>query len=322
MSKISKILFLLLFILIMLPFPNSVSALQLIPDGCTGPNVTTKTCGLNDIFQTFINFANFLLSIVGSVTLLMFVYGGFVWLTSGGSQDKVKKGRDIMVNTVIGIIIMLGAATVIYSVGTALCNGNQACVSQLNIYRPGGAAKTELECTKQENDGKPCGTEKHRVCSYEKSECVTECEYDKDLAAKGYSCTQVELAENSENGANAYAKANPCTVGLCPGDWDYLCCQPHESITVDKCCACSLASDPYDLKIFAQESTEKCRALCQAIANLEEEPGPFDITYDLCPEAPENRCGLPDWMEVAVLSPAEKSACNGALDDWKSRQLR
>ncbi|MBI5022708.1 MAG: hypothetical protein HZC05_00885 [Candidatus Magasanikbacteria bacterium] len=35
------------------------------------------------------------LGITGSLALLFFIYGGFLWLTSGGSPDKIKKGRDV-----------------------------------------------------------------------------------------------------------------------------------------------------------------------------------------------------------------------------------
>lgn len=55
------------------------------------------------------NAAQFLLGIVGSVTLLMFIYGGFVWLTSGGNPDKIKKGKEIVIQTVIGLAIVFGA---------------------------------------------------------------------------------------------------------------------------------------------------------------------------------------------------------------------
>ena len=47
------------------------------------------------------------LGIIGSIALIMFVYGGFLWLTSGGSPDKIKKGRDVVMWAGIGIIVIL-----------------------------------------------------------------------------------------------------------------------------------------------------------------------------------------------------------------------
>ncbi len=52
---------------------------------------------------------NSALGIVGSITLLMFVYGGFIWLTSSGSSDKVKKGRDVILWSAIGLAVIFSS---------------------------------------------------------------------------------------------------------------------------------------------------------------------------------------------------------------------
>lgn len=43
------------------------------------------------------------LGLVGSIGLLMFIYGGFLWLTAGGSEERVKKGREVLTWAVIGL---------------------------------------------------------------------------------------------------------------------------------------------------------------------------------------------------------------------------
>lgn len=52
---------------------------------------------------------NSVLGIVGSLALLMFVYGGLIWMTSSGNQEKVKKGRDTLVWAAIGLVIIFSA---------------------------------------------------------------------------------------------------------------------------------------------------------------------------------------------------------------------
>lgn len=52
---------------------------------------------------------NSILGVVGSLALLMFVYGGITWMTSSGNQEKVKKGRDIIVWAAIGLVIVFSA---------------------------------------------------------------------------------------------------------------------------------------------------------------------------------------------------------------------
>ncbi|MBI2037897.1 MAG: hypothetical protein HYT15_03125 [Candidatus Magasanikbacteria bacterium] len=49
------------------------------------------------------------LGIIGAITLLMFVYGGFQWLTSAGNAEKVTAGTQTMIWAVIGVALVLGS---------------------------------------------------------------------------------------------------------------------------------------------------------------------------------------------------------------------
>lgn len=63
-------------------------------------------CSLCGFLIGFANIATWLLSIVGSVALLLFIIGGLVWLTAGGNQERVQRGRSILVNTIYGVIVV------------------------------------------------------------------------------------------------------------------------------------------------------------------------------------------------------------------------
>lgn len=52
---------------------------------------------------------NAALGTVGSLALLMFIYGGFLWLTSGGSADKISKGKQIMTWAGLGLILIFAS---------------------------------------------------------------------------------------------------------------------------------------------------------------------------------------------------------------------
>ena len=47
----------------------------------------------------------YLLGMMGAVALLYFVWGGLQWLTSGGSAERVNRGKQIMLNTFWAITI-------------------------------------------------------------------------------------------------------------------------------------------------------------------------------------------------------------------------
>lgn len=48
------------------------------------------------------------LSIIGVVALLFIVYGGFLILTSQGSQDQIRKGREYITYSIIGVVLAIG----------------------------------------------------------------------------------------------------------------------------------------------------------------------------------------------------------------------
>jgi hypothetical protein len=60
------------------------------------------------------------LGIVGTVALVIFVWGGFLWLTSGGSPEKIKKGRDTLVWAILGLIVVFGSYIILKYVITAI----------------------------------------------------------------------------------------------------------------------------------------------------------------------------------------------------------
>ncbi len=49
------------------------------------------------------------LGVVGALALAMFVYGGFLWLTSGGNPDRIKKGKDVLIWATIGLIVIFSS---------------------------------------------------------------------------------------------------------------------------------------------------------------------------------------------------------------------
>ncbi len=53
------------------------------------------------------------LPLVGSLFLLMFIWGGFLWLTSDGDETHIKKARTTLTNAVIGLAIIMAAYIIV-----------------------------------------------------------------------------------------------------------------------------------------------------------------------------------------------------------------
>jgi hypothetical protein len=60
------------------------------------------------------------LKYIGAITLLIFLYGGFLWLTSGGNAEQVKSGADTVLWAVVGLFIIFSSYAILDLVLDAL----------------------------------------------------------------------------------------------------------------------------------------------------------------------------------------------------------
>ncbi len=56
------------------------------------------------------------LGLSGVVALIMIIYGGVLWLTSGGNTEKVQKGRDTLIWAVLGLVVIFSAYAIVNAV--------------------------------------------------------------------------------------------------------------------------------------------------------------------------------------------------------------
>jgi hypothetical protein len=92
---------------------------KFLPRCVTQSKLNLKSeCGDVTIFLVLMfNIINYLFGIIGGVALLFFVYGGFVFILSEGSSDKVAKGKGIIVAAIMGIIISFSGYALVKFVG-------------------------------------------------------------------------------------------------------------------------------------------------------------------------------------------------------------
>lgn len=103
---------------------------------------------LTDIIGIAIGASRWVLGIVGSLTLIMFIYGGFTFLISGGSSDKVGEAKKIITAAVVGLIIVFSSyliiAFVIGSLGLGW-NGEQVTPAKGGAAASSGKSKAQCE---------------------------------------------------------------------------------------------------------------------------------------------------------------------------------
>ncbi len=86
----------------------------------------TNPLGTTDLTVIIARLIQAILGITGAIALLMFIWGGFQWLISAGSPEKVKKGKETLTWAVIGLAVIVGAYMLVSAVVSALESGTLA----------------------------------------------------------------------------------------------------------------------------------------------------------------------------------------------------
>ncbi len=91
--------------------------------GTTTPVTLTNPLGTTDIRLLIARLISAVLSIIGVIALLMFVYGGFLWMLSAGNESQVEKGKEVLKWTTIGIILIVSAYVIVNALFRAAFTG-------------------------------------------------------------------------------------------------------------------------------------------------------------------------------------------------------
>lgn len=63
---------------------------------------------------------NYAMGIIGSLALVMFIYGGLTWMLSGGNQEQVTKGKNTVIWAALGIALIFTSYALVKFVITAI----------------------------------------------------------------------------------------------------------------------------------------------------------------------------------------------------------
>jgi len=78
--------------------------------GLSNGNVGASTgLGTQDVRQTIGKIINVALSLLGVIVLVIIIYGGFLWMTAGGNDEKVGEAKKWIFGGIIGLVIILSA---------------------------------------------------------------------------------------------------------------------------------------------------------------------------------------------------------------------
>ena len=93
--------------------PFSGGALTNAANGAYGGTAPTTT-----IIDTLKNVGNAVFSVLGLVFFFLMLYAGILWMTAAGEPKKVTKAKEILSQSVIGLIICICAYGISFFVMT------------------------------------------------------------------------------------------------------------------------------------------------------------------------------------------------------------
>jgi hypothetical protein len=119
--------------------------------------------GNKDIQKIIGNAIQVTLRLLGAITLGVFFYGGFMWLTSAGNAEKVSTGTKTMMYATIGLFIIFGAYGILSTIISGITSGTPPV---------GGSSGSSSGAAANPNCDAQC--QKEIDCSNKNNECLVE----------------------------------------------------------------------------------------------------------------------------------------------------
>jgi len=82
--------------------------------------------GTKDIREGIMSVVNVMLGFLGILAIIIILWGGFRWLTSGGNEEKVGEAKKIITAGIIGLVIIFTAYAIASFVVTQLMTATGA----------------------------------------------------------------------------------------------------------------------------------------------------------------------------------------------------
>ncbi|MBI4992568.1 MAG: hypothetical protein HZC26_00285 [Candidatus Magasanikbacteria bacterium] len=142
----------------------------------------TNPSGLTDMRVLIGNIIAGAMGIIGSLVLMVFVYGGFLWLTSAGNTEKVKKGLDTMMWAAIGLFLIFGAYAILSLVLEAIgAKGGSSSVAPITSEVPEKEKEYQCLCEINNQSSIKEATDQ-QSCEQDNQSGGTNCKWEEKLS--------------------------------------------------------------------------------------------------------------------------------------------
>ncbi|MCC6639375.1 hypothetical protein IT409_02350 [Candidatus Falkowbacteria bacterium] len=84
-----------------------------------------------DLRVTIVNIINVFMGLLGTVAVVIILYGGFKWMTAGGESKGTEQAKKLIINGIIGLVIILSSYAIARFVLVSLLRGTGGSGSEL-----------------------------------------------------------------------------------------------------------------------------------------------------------------------------------------------
>lgn len=113
------------------PAPSATSTAVCEGIGLTGGDCATGGASGNKVNKLIATIINVFSWVVGAVAVIMLIFGGFKYVTSGGDANKVKAAKDTIIYALVGVAIVALSQIIVFFV---LDTANKAITTPTTYY--------------------------------------------------------------------------------------------------------------------------------------------------------------------------------------------
>lgn len=107
-----------MFTAVLLPFNLALADTDQQGDGGVGilqqtASETLNPAGFKKPTAVIARGINALMAFIGSISLVLYIWAGILWMSSAGNAERVTKAKQIMLWTTLGVAVMLGSYVIV-----------------------------------------------------------------------------------------------------------------------------------------------------------------------------------------------------------------
>jgi len=85
----------------------------LLPGLALAEQIENPLTGVNSFDVLYINVLNAILGLLGGVAFIFVIYGGMLFLFSGGNEERIEKGKKTFYWAILGVTVVIMSYSII-----------------------------------------------------------------------------------------------------------------------------------------------------------------------------------------------------------------